>query len=315
VNVAVPWQGTSVVITGGAGFIGSHLCERLVAAGARVTVIDDLSHGHAGNLEAVNGAFRMVHHRLGIAQELPSEHAEGDLLFHCAALADPRACNQNPELARQLNVTATEEVLRQWQGGRIVFLSTAAAYGDPRYIPIDEHHPLGPKDPYAESKVAAERLFERYGRERGLAATIVRNFNVYGPRQVQSYFVPTLIAQAIRDRRISIWNGSPIRDMNYIDDAIDALVAIGADDRTSGEILNLGSGEGRKMEDLARHVAALFEVSYFDQGKDVIGSRELVCDNSKIRRLTGWAPSTPLDEGLARTVAYFRKALGNDSRP
>jgi nucleoside-diphosphate-sugar epimerase len=315
VKVDSAWRDKQVVVTGGAGFIGSHLCERLVAAGARVTVIDDLSHGRAGNLESVIRDIRMVNHRLGDGIEPPAEQMTGDVLFHFAALADPRACKNDPARAHRLNVTATEELLKAWCGGRILFPSTASIYGDPKYLPIDEKHPPGPVgDPYAESKIAAERLFDRYRVERGLKSTIVRNFNLYGPRQSESYFVPTLVAQAIRDNQISIWNGRPVRDMTYIDDGVEALLAVAAADQALGETINLGSGRGTRMEDLARQVADLFGVPFVDQQKDVVGSRELVCDNSKLRRMTGWAPRTSLAEGVEHTVAHFRKSLGHGTR-
>jgi len=309
----VQWRNKKVIVTGGAGFIGSHLCERLIEYGAHVTVIDHLLHGPPGNLAAVVNDVEIVNHKLGGEVELPQSHATGDVLFHLAGLADPRACNENPENAHLLNVTATEDILKKWRGGPVIFLSSAQVYGDPKYLPIDENHPLGPKDPYAESKLAAERVCDRYRAEKQLQCTVIRNFNTYGPRQSRSYFIPMLIAQALQDKKISIWNGKPVRDLMYISDGIDALLSIALTRGAIGQTINLGSGDGTKMGDLGRKVAALFDVPFFDQQKEVIGSKEMVCDNSRLRQLTGWAPSTSVPEGIDKTVTYFRQVLGNGS--
>src|SRR5437870_265141 len=130
------WRDKKVVVTGGAGFIGGHLCEELVRNGARVTVVDHFLHGPTSNLAAVADDIEIVNHRLGDAAGLPESCTTGDVLFHLAALADPRACKENPELAHELNVVATEDILKNWRGGHVVFLSSAQVYGDPKYLPI-----------------------------------------------------------------------------------------------------------------------------------------------------------------------------------
>jgi len=300
------WRERKVVVTGGAGFLGSHLCEALVARGARVTVVDDFSAGSSTNLAAISKDIEIIQHRLGDSQDGFGETPKADVLYHLAAMADPRKCREDFDGAFRANVVGLKDVLASWNKfERIVCLSSAAVYGDPEYLPIDENHPLRGKDPYAITKILGEWICKNYLENFYAPVSIVRNFNSYGPRQSSAYIIPTLIGQAVSRKRIEIWNSDSIRDFLFVSDAVEALLAIAVAPRAIGLTFNLGSGQGTSIGELVSKMANVFNVPMVDLGKPVTGSRALVCNNSKLKLLTGWTPKVTLDQGLRQTIEAF----------
>jgi dTDP-glucose 4,6-dehydratase len=188
----------------------------------------------------------------------------------------------------------------------VICLSSASVYGDPDYVPIDEGHPLKGKDPYSITKILGEWLCKHYFENAGVPVTVVRNFNTFGPRQSRAYLIPTLISQALLDKKIEIWNADPIRDYNYVSNTVEALLAIADTDRTVGQTINLGMGRGIRAGDLADRIAEMFQVPVVNLRKSVTGSAKLVCDNTLLKELTGWTPEVSLEEGLAETISYFK---------
>ena len=305
------WRGSKVVITGGAGFLGSHLCEALVERGADVTVIDDFSFGSRDNLGSVLGAIKLVQHRLGDSLDGLEDAIEGDVLFHLAAVADPRACKADFESAFRSNVLGLKACLeRGMRCKRILYMSSATVYGTPDYVPIDEGHPLNGKDPYAVTKVLGEWLCRHYIENAGYPITIVRNFNSSGPRQSRAYLIPKLIGQALFEKKIEIWNAEPIRDFMFVSDTVEALLSLAMANGVEGFTINLGRGLGIKVGDLAEMIASFFKVPLVNLKKSVIGSTELVCDNSRLKVMTDWAPRVSLEDGLKATIEYFRHLQG-----
>jgi nucleoside-diphosphate-sugar epimerase len=302
------WLNSKVVVTGGAGFLGSHLCQALVERGAKVTVVDDFSFSAAGNLAAISDDIQLVHHQLGGPSD-SLELTEGwDVLFHLAAVADPRKCKEDFDLAFQTNVVGTKNILASCNNnGRVIFLSTASVYGEPEYVPIDEQHPLKGNDPYAITKIMGEGLCKHYYENAGVPVTIVRNFNTFGPRQSRAYLIPTLIYQALTSEVVELWNPDPVRDFAYVSNTVDALLAIADTEKTLGLTINVGGGEGIRAGDLAEKIGAMFQVPVVDLKKQVGGSAKLICDNSKLKTITGWSPTVTLEEGLSETIAYWRK--------
>lgn len=305
-----------MAVTGAAGFVGSHLCEALVAGGARVIAIDNFAVGTPGNMQRVADRLRLV--RLDIAAD-DCRQALGDaeVVYHLAAIADPRICATDFPRAYRVNVDGTRRVLEACAtGARIIFLSGSMVYGDPIRLPMDETHPTLGRDPYALTKIMGECLSWAAMATRGLRPTVVRTFNIYGPRQSPGYLIPTLIDQGLRRGRIEMWNATPTRDFVYIADMTDALVRIGGADALAGEVVNLGSGTETVVGVVAGTVARLLGgMPVSSLNKSVGGSIRQCCDNRKLRDATGWSPHVSLVDGLGRTIEWFRRAMSPVESP
>lgn len=303
------WAGKKVVVTGAAGFMGSYLCEALVAKGAKVVALDNFSVGSKSNIELLKNDTQIVN--CDITKDDIREYiGNSQIVFHLAAMANPRTCKENFDLAFRVNVEGTKNVLeasRECQ--RVIFLSAAATYGNPSYIPIDEKHPLNGNDPYAITKIMAEYLCHSYYQNYGVPVVIVRNFNTFGPGQTPAYIIPTLITQALQNKKIEIWNPKPTRDFMYIDNTIDALLGIAESEKLIGDVINVGSGDEVQIETLAEKISQMFGgIPIVNLNKDVVGSERLVCDNTKLKKVTGWKLVVPFEDGLQKTCSWFKQA-------
>jgi nucleoside-diphosphate-sugar epimerase len=198
---------------------------------------------------------------------------------------------------------------------RVIQTSTSETYGTARYTPIEERHPLQSQSPYSASKIAADKLAESYMRSFGLPVTTLRPFNTFGPRQSLRAVIPTIIAQALAGGEIHIGALEPVRDFTYVDDTARAFIAAATAEDTVGATLNVGSGKGIA-------IGALTELILDVVGSDasVVADRrrlrpessevhQLICDATRLREATGWAPTVNLREGLERTVAWMREKL------
>lgn len=299
------WNGVAVTVTGGAGFLGSHLVAHLAARGARLRVVDNLAAANANAARNVLAEF--IPADICDPSQITAALADSEVVFHLAALADPRVCQGHAGWAFDVNVAGTRQVLDAAQGARrIVFLSSAAVYGDPVRLPIDEGHPLNGQDVYALAKLAAEQVCRMYLRT-GLPVTIIRNFNTFGPRQSSNFLIPQMITQALREGRIEIWNREPIRDYLYVENLVEALRMVVEADATRGETINIGRGIGMQTGELADCLAAIMDVPVRCRDQPVTGSRALIADTTKLCQVAGWSPRVSFEEGLARTVASYRQ--------
>jgi UDP-glucose 4-epimerase len=293
------------VVTGGAGFIGSHLVDALVAAGDEVTVIDHLRRPGKRPLPAAVTLVREdVTDLAGVAAAL--DGARPEVVYHLAAQIDVRRSVAEPALDAHVNVGGTAAVLTaalEAGAERVVLASTAGVYGDPRTLPAPEHERLAPLSPYGASKAAAEFYLELFSRLHGLSTVSLRMANVYGPRQDphgEAGVVAIFCAAAAEGGPVHIFgDGTQTRDFVYVGDAVEAFVAAGRS-RVEGA-LNVSTGRETSLTEL---VAALGIETVSGPARPGEISRSCL-DPSAARELLGWTARTPLADGLARTLEWL----------
>ena len=301
------------VVTGGAGFIGSHLVEELLRRDARVTVIDDLSSGRADNLSAVRD--RVDLEQLDLAREDPRPVLAGaDAVFHLAGYADiPRSVHE-PRRDFEKNALATlnllEAVREAAPGARVLFASSAAVYGVGSERPLREDDPPAPAAPYGVSKMAAERYVEVYARLYGLRTASLRLFQVYGPR-LRAHVVYDLMRK-VRDDPDELrieGDGTQVRDFVHVSGAVEAFLTVADRAPLRGETYNVASGEPVTIRDLAAMICERMGARprFVYSGAVASGvSQKWAADTDRLRAL-GYQPPLPLAEGLRGTVEWFRK--------
>jgi UDP-glucose 4-epimerase len=316
------------LVTGGAGFIGSHLADRLVADGHRVTVVDDLSHGQARNLASATASGRCELVKLEVTDPdllAVVRSAEPDVIVHLSAQIDVRVSVADPLRDVTANVVGTVAVLEAARCAnvpKVVLASSVAIFGPPQRLPVREDTPTRPLSPYAASKLAAELYLRQYHDLHGLDTTALVLTNTYGPRQdphgeagVVAIFADAMLAG--RPTRV-FGEGRNVRDYLYVADAVDAFVraaglagAAGSSGRppVAGRRITVGTGEAVTDLELNRAVAeAVGGAPQPEYAPPRLGDLPaMVVDASAAADLLGWRPRTPLAEGLARTVAAMRE--------
>jgi len=305
---------SKVLVTGGAGFIGSHVVDALIAQGHKVAVVDDLS---SGSRDFVHAAAEL--HVADICSPDLREifaQVEPEWVFHLAAHIDVRRSTQDPLFDARSNVLGSINLLEQCRAGgvrKIVYASTGGAiYGNPDSLPADESCPPNPLCPYGVSKYAAEEYLRLYGRLYGLPYTILRFPNVYGPRQDphgEAGVCSILIDKMLRGETPILYGfGEPVRDYIYVGDIARACVL--AADRADGAIINLGSGSGtsvRELFDTIRRITGFCGEPRLEPLRPGEVSR-IYTSGEKAAALLGWTPAVSLEEGLQQTLAHIRAA-------
>jgi len=313
--------GKKFLVTGADGFIGSHLVEALLARGADVRAfvcynsfnswgwLDSLPAETLSRLDVFAGDIRDPH---GVAEALKG----CDAAFHLAALIAIPFSYHSPDSYVDTNVKGTLNILQaaRTQGlEKLIVTSTSEVYGTAKYVPIDESHPFQGQSPYSATKIAADRLAESFFRSFNLPVTIFRPFNTYGPRQSARAFIPTIITQLLAGKtEIRLGSLSPTRDMNYVGDTAAGFIAAMEAEATIGEEINLASGVEHSVGDIARALIMQINpkaeiVTDADRIRPENSEVErLLGCNKKLRALTGWAPRVSLQEGLEKTIAWFR---------
>uniref|UniRef100_A0A832MLA8 NAD-dependent epimerase/dehydratase family protein n=1 Tax=Eiseniibacteriota bacterium TaxID=2212470 RepID=A0A832MLA8_UNCEI len=303
-----------VLVTGGAGFVGSNLVRRLIGEGARVTVLDDLFTGRRENLP--EDGFTFVEG--SVCDPAIVEHLVGssDIVFHCAA-RNIVVSTKNPREDFETNIGGTLNVLlaaRATGVRRVVYTSSTSVYGNPRYLPINEDDHLSLLTPYAVSKLAGENYCTAFYESYGLPTTSVRYSNVYGPGQDPANPYCGVVAkfvEALFEGRPPVihGDGNQTRDFTYVDDAVTATLHAAVSDRAVGEVFNVGTGVETRVNELAallvRLVGVPVEPVHSDR-RDVDNIRRRVVNIEKTRRQLRWVPEVTLEEGLRRTVAWQR---------
>ncbi len=320
------WKNVRVAVTGAGGFIGSHLTEELARRGARVrAMVHYNSRGHWGFLEELDPSLgRRVEIRAGDVTDPGCVNdlvAGSDVVFHLAALIAIPYSYAAPASYVAANVSGTLNVLeasRRAKIRKVVHTSTSETYGTARYVPIDEEHPLQGQSPYAATKIGADQLALSFEKSFGLPVAVCRPFNTYGPRQSARAVIPTIICQLLQpEPKLNLGSLSPVRDFNYVADTVDGFLAIAASPKSVGEVINVGSGRGVTIGETARLLMKLTgrKADVREDRARVRPERSevmrLICGNTKARKLLGWKPRVPLEQGLARTVEYVRSHLAD----
>jgi NAD dependent epimerase/dehydratase len=240
-----------------------------------------------------------------------------DVVFHLAALIGIPFSYHSPDLYIDTNVKGTLNILqacRDHNMGRVVATSTSEVYGTARYAPIDEGHPLQGQSPYSASKIGADKIAESFHLSFGLPVVTVRPFNTYGPRQSARAVIPTIISQIVAgNKRLKLGSLHPTRDLNYVEDTCRGFLALSECEAAIGKTVNIGSGREISVGDLADMIINLMgaDVEIETDGERTRPKESeverLLCDNRLIKELTGWEPTVTLEEGLRRTIDWFRQ--------
>jgi UDP-glucose 4-epimerase len=315
----------NVLITGGAGFIGSHLAERLLARGEDVRIIDNLSTGSSKNIQHLKGrvGFECVLDTITNHRLMEDLIEDADIVYHLAAAVGVRLIVESPTQAMETNIRGTEVVLEiaARQKKRILITSTSEVYGKRNSVPFreDDDLVLGPPEKgrwsYACSKLIDEFLAVAYWKEKGLPTVVARLFNVVGPRQTGRYgmVIPSLVKQALQGEEMTVYgDGSQSRCFTHVNDAVGALIALAEKPETNGEVYNVGSTEEISILQLARRIREMaasqseivmipYEKAYKDGFEDMM---RRVPDLTKVEEAIGYRPSMNLDEILLNTIKY-----------
>jgi NAD dependent epimerase/dehydratase len=317
------WKDKQVLVTGGGGFIGSHLVERLVGLGARVRalvrynsrndwgLLELLPQEIKENLEVVMGDLTDPFRTYQSLQDCA-------IVFHLAALIGIPYSYVAPAHYVQVNCAGTLNILEAARHQGIecfVHTSTSETYGTAQYTPIDESHPLKGQSPYAASKIGADKLAESYYLSFGVPVVTVRPFNTYGPRQSARAIIPTIIMQALTGDTIHLGSLEPRRDLTYVSDTVEGFVKSAATPQAQGKVINLGTGRSVSIGELAQMILKITggnkkivteQKRLRPENSEVLN---LQSDNRRAREILGWTSQVDLEIGLQRTIDYMRESL------
>lgn len=319
------FQDKNILITGGLGFIGSNLALHLVDRGAQVTLVDSLIPEYGGNffnIEPVKD--RVTVNIADVRDEFSMDYlVRGrDYLFNLAGQTSHLDSMRDPYNDLDINCRAQLSILEACRKNnptvKVVYASTRQIYGKPDYLPVDEKHVLHPTDVNGINKMAGEWYHILYNNVYGVRAVSLRLTNTYGPRMrikdARQTFLGIWIKRLLEGQPIEIWGtGLQVRDFNYVDDVVQAMLLAAASDAANGQIYNLGSDEIINLRDLGYKLVALngggeCNIIPFPPERQVIDIGDYYSDYSSIRSALGWTPGVNLDQGLVRTLDYYRQA-------
>lgn len=304
-----------VVVTGGAGFIGSHVTNKLLEAGNEVTVVDDLSRGFR---DLVSPKAKFVEANIADREKMAEVLVDQEAVIHLANFIVVPESVESPVEYAQNNIVHTVQLLESMRLARvtkIVFSSSATVYGDVKTLPMKETDPIGmATNPYGATKVAMEQFISSYHKNWGFAGTILRYFNPYGPgenHEPETHAIPNFITHTLKKVPIPLyWKGEQTRDFIYVEDLAEAHVA--ALKLNDFNIVNIGTGKGEKVVDIVKQIFTLvgYQAPISDLGPRAGDAPATFASADLAKQVLGWQAQTSLEEGLAKTVAYFRKKLG-----
>ena len=312
-------SGQRIVVTGGAGFVGSNIVRRLLKEGARVVVLDDFYTGAMENLPADDPNIEIVRGTVTDYDLVRDVVKDAAVVFHEAA-RNIIVSTRNPREDYEVNIGGTLNVLlaaRETHVPRTVYASSASVYGNPRYLPINEDDATNMLSPYAVSKFAGENYCKAFYESYGLSVAAVRYSNVYGLAQrpdnpycgvIAKFFESAMSNEAPRIHG----DGEQTRDFTYIDDVVEATLLAGISSKAEGQVYNVGTGRETTINQLARMIiritGAQVEPTYIDR-RDIDNIRRRVVNIEKIRRELRWVPSVIIEEGLRRTYQWLKENI------
>jgi len=316
---ALNWRGVSVLVTGGAGFIGSHLAERLVTLGAKVRILDNLTTGKRQNLASFAHQVELLEGSLTDLATVRKAIAGVAVVFHQGALPSVARSVEDPLTTHQVNATGTLLLLlaaREAKVKRVVFASSSSVYGDTPTLPKREDMPPNPQSPYALSKLIGEQFCRLFWQLYGLETVSLRYFNIFGPRQdpTSQYaaVIPRFITALLRGERPTIYgDGEQTRDFTFVDNCVQANLLAATAEGVAGEVFNVGAGKQTSVNELFRLIRSLVGVNDIEPlyAPPRLGDvRHSLADITKARERLGYEPSVLLEEGLERTIAWFRNS-------
>lgn len=315
-------QGKKILITGGAGFIGSHLVDRLLEMGNKVIVYDNFDEFYLGkerNIEhnLTNRNFKLIKNDILNFKTLNSALKKVDIVFHEAAQCGVRYSIENPEKANRVNVDGTLNVLiaaKKNKVKKLIVASSSSVFGNPIYAPMDENHPTNPNSPYGVSKLAAEKYCISFHEVYGMDIVCLRYFSVYGPRGRPDQVIHIFTSALFNKISPTIFgDGNQTRDFTFISDVVDATILAAECEDVGGEVFNIGCGEEVKVNDAFYKIAKILrsEIRPNYAGSYKGEFPRTYADNRKAQRLLSWKPKVSLDEGIKIFINWFTETYGN----
>lgn len=309
------FEGNSVLVSGGAGFIGSKLVRELIKESANVVILDNFTSGDLANIEEIKDKIEIINGDIRDS-DLPKilKKHRVDYIFNLAAFPFIPECYDKPQEFFDVDARGVLNIMlaaKETGVKRILQYSTSEVYGTAKYVPMDENHPTLPCSTYAVSKLAADRLCFTLHHEQKIPVIILRQFNVYGPRITQPYVIAEVIKQLSKSNKLKLGNINASRDFTYVGDAAKGAISLMKCDAAVGEVVNMGSGKDWSIKELAEIVGSLMghksvEFEIVQKRLRPLDVERLQADYSKMNRLTGWKPTTSLEEGLKKTIEWFK---------
>ncbi len=313
-----------VLVTGGLGFIGSNLCIELVRLGARVTIIDNMLPRQGGNLFNIRDiADRVTVNVSDVRNQLSMNHlVKGkDYIFHLAGQVNHVDSMKNPLQDLEINCTGTlvllEALRHNNRDARVIFAGTRGEYGSSVRLPVDEDHPTNPKGIYAVTNLTAEKMVLVYDDVYKIRGVCLRITNTYGPRHQMAHdeygVFNWFIRKALDDEEIPVFgDGRILRDFLYVEDLVDSILKVAAAEEAYGKVFNVGTGVPVSFFELAEKIVAIAgtgrtRFTEFTQERKEVEPGDYYADITRITGTTGWQPATSLDEGISRTIDFYRK--------
>ncbi len=320
------FSGKKALITGGLGFIGSNLARKLLELECKVTVVDSLIPEYGGNLRNVEDIRDKISINLTDIRDNFSINElikKQDFLFNLAGQTSHLDSMENPFADLDINARAQLSILEACRNSnpdiRIVFASTRQIYGRPQYLPVDEKHPRHPVDVNGINKIAGEQYHILYQEVYGIASSVLRLTNTYGPRMrikdARQTFIGIWIKKLLLGKPIQVFgDGKQRRDYNYVEDVLDALLIAAAEKNAIGKVYNLGGPDPLSLEDTAKIMCqktegACYQMIPFPQDRKAIDVGDFICDYSAFSNAFGWKPKIPFKEGISKSLDFFKKEL------